>query len=295
VTTNGIHKRGLTSFFTLFGFIIMSISGLVLYVVPAGRVAYWTDWQLLGLSKTDWDNIHILSSILFIVAGATHTYLNWKPLMNYFKDRTRKTIKLRREFTISSIITVWIIVAAIWPFPPLSYLLDFNDWIKTTWVAEEDYEPPFGHAELLSLATFSKKMDIDLTSAVQELKANDIIFESAKQTLEEIAKDNDMSAMNLYLLIKKFEPAPEPERLDSYTPETIEVEFAGTGIGNKTLASMCERLGLDTTVAVNRLEAAGIDADLSRTFKAVAQGAGVMPIEVMKVILLDRYIPVAAE
>ena len=71
-----LHTRGLTSFFTLFGFIIMSLTGLVLYVTPAGRVAYWVTWHFLGWSKTEWGNIHILASLLFIVAGAFHIYFN---------------------------------------------------------------------------------------------------------------------------------------------------------------------------------------------------------------------------
>ena len=245
-----IHKRGLTSFFTLFGFLIMSVTGLVLYVVPEGRVAYWTTWELIGLTKTDWGNIHILSSILFIVAGGFHTYFNWKPLMNYFKDKARKGVKLRRELAISSVLSVWVIVNSIWPFPPLSYVLDFNEWVKETWVVQDEYEPPFGHAEMLSLKVFTKKMDIDLGKAIDELKANGLAFDSAEETLEDIGRRNDISPMNLYLLIKKFEPAPEPDNLDAYSPESIEVEFSGTGFGNKTIRSICERLGLDTTTAI---------------------------------------------
>jgi hypothetical protein len=291
VADTNINKRGMTSFFTLFGFLIMSVTGLVLYVVPAGRVAYWTFWELIGLSKTDWGNIHILSSILFIVAGAFHIYFNWKPLMYYFKEKARKGIRLRRELLIASVLSVVIIVGSIWPFPPLSYLLDFNEWIKTTWVTEDDYEPPFGHAELLTLKVFTKKMDISLSKAVRELRANGIHFESTEETLEEIGKNNEISPMNLYLLIKKFEPVPEPEELDTYTPESIEVEFSGTGIGNKTITSVCERLGLAEEVAVERLSQAGLETDMSVTLKSIAESGNTVPIEVMKVLLLDGYMP----
>ena len=103
---NGIQYRGMTSFFTLFGFLVMSITGLILYIVPEGRVAYWTFWDLIGLSKTDWDNIHILSSILFIIAGGFHIYFNWKPLMNYFRDKVTHTVKLRKELVISLVISL---------------------------------------------------------------------------------------------------------------------------------------------------------------------------------------------
>jgi hypothetical protein len=286
-----INKRGLTSFFTLFGFIIMSITGLVLYVVPEGRVAFWIIWKLLGLTKTEWGNIHILSSLLFIVAGAFHTYFNWKPLMNYFKDKVNKGLNLRRELVISSLLSVVIVVGSIWPFPPLSYLLDFNAWLKTTWIVQDDYEPPFGHAELLSLATFSKKMDIDLPSAAQELKANGIEFVNSQETLEEIAVKNKVAPVEIYRIIKMFEPAPDPEKLNAYTAESIEIEFAGTGIGNQSLVSVCEHLGLDTTVARTRLSAVGAGTDLNETMKNAATNMGTEPIELMKVLLLDGYMP----
>lgn len=284
-----IHKRGLTSFFTLFGFLIMAVTGLVLYIVPAGRVAYWTTWEMLGLTKTDWGNIHILSSILFIVAGAFHTYFNWKPLMNYFKDKTKKGVKLRRELLISSVLSLWVIVSSIWPFPPLSYLLDFNEWVKETWVVEDNYEPPFGHAELLTLKIFTQKMDIDTEQAVTELRDNKIIVSSPEETLEEIGYNNDISPMNIYLLIKKFEPKPEPQKLLNYTPESIEVEFSGTGFGKKSIISICDRLGLDTTIALNRLKTAGISVGLDQTMKSAAESVNTEAIEIMKILLINDY------
>ncbi|HOP05692.1 MAG TPA: DUF4405 domain-containing protein [candidate division Zixibacteria bacterium] len=290
-----IHTRGLTSFFTLFGFIIMAITGLVLYVEPAGRVAYWTTWSMLGLTKTQWGNIHILSSILFIIAGGVHIYLNWKPLMNYFKDKARRGVKLRRELAISSVLSVWVVVSAIWPFPPLSYLLDFNTWLKDVWVVQNEYEPPFGHAELQSLKTFTTKMDINLARATAELKANGIKFSGVDETLETIAERNDIAPMELYLMIKKFEPEPEPEKLGQYTPETIEVEFAGTGIGNKSIGSVCLRLGLDTTTAASRLRAVGITPDMEMTMKATAETIGTEAIEIMKAMLIEGYQPERSE
>jgi len=167
--------------------------------------------------------------------------------------------------------------------------LDFNEWIKDTWIVHDEYEPPFGHAELLSLKTFTKKMDIDLVKAVQELKANGVAFDSAEETLEDIGKANDISPMNMYLLIKKFEPVPEPEKLNTYTPESIEVEFSGTGFGNKTIGSICESLGLDTSIAVDRLKSAGLPADMDKTMKATAESANTEAIEIMKVILIEGY------
>jgi len=239
-----IHTRGLTSFFTLFGFVIMSVTGLVLYIVPAGRVAYWVNWELFGLTKTQWGNIHILSSLLFIAAGVFHTVLNWKPLMNYFKNRITSGIRLRKELAIATAVSVLVIVSSLYPVPPLNYLLDLNIFIKDAWVTQDDYEPPFGHAELLSLKTFSQKMDIDLAQAETELKSQGIQYANSGETLEDIATRNGLSPMDLYLLIKKFEPTIAPDQPIEYTPDSIELEFSGTGIGNRSLAAICEKTGV---------------------------------------------------
>jgi len=286
-----LHMRGLTSFFTLFGFLIMSITGLALYVVPAGRIAYWTDWSMLGLSKTSWGNIHILSSILFIVAGAFHIYFNWKVLINYFKDRITQTIKLRRELAMASIVSVWIIISALWPFPPLGYLLDFNEFIRDAWITQPENEPPFGHAELLSLAAFTKKMDIELEPAVRELKSRGIIFESPSETLEDIAIKNKISPMDIYMLIKKFEPPPVPAEVKNYTSEAVELEFAGMGLGSLTLAAMCERAGMDTSLAKQRLEAAGIKMGTGDGMKKTAENYELNSIDLLKIILIEGYMP----
>lgn len=290
MSSSKIHTRGLTSFFTLFGFIIMSITGLVLYVVPVGRVAYWITWSLFGMTKTDWGNIHILSSILFIVAGIFHTILNWKPLMNYFKTKASQGINLKKELLISSVISIWIVISAIFPFPPLSYLLDFNEYVKTTWIATDDYEPPFGHAELLSLKTFMTRMDMDFDAAIQELKANEIKFSSTDETLEEIAINNNTTPMEIYLLIKKFEPVPVPIEEATYTPESIEVEFSGGGIGNKNIRMMSERTGMTSEVALFRLAGNGVKATEESTLKDLATEYNSKPIEILKAMILEDYL-----
>ena len=41
----------LTSFFVTFDFLILLVTGVVLYVVPHGMVANWINWELMGLSK----------------------------------------------------------------------------------------------------------------------------------------------------------------------------------------------------------------------------------------------------
>jgi hypothetical protein len=283
------HKRGFTSLATFASFAVMGITGIVAYFMPEGRVAYWTDWRLLALTKYDWGDVHTVSSILFMGAAGFHLYFNWKPFTNYLAGKIKEHLKFGRELALTGVLTLAVVAGSIYEAPPFSYLLDLSAYLKQSWVKSKEYEPPFGHAELLSLRVFTKKMDIPFKEARDELVANGIKFESPEQSLEDIARANDTSAMNLYMLIKKFEPREELPVL--YTPEMVEEKFAGTGVGRMTLKWMLEDIGVDSDVARKRLSANNIDIAEDETLKAAAERTGVEPIEMLKVIMVEGYEP----
>lgn len=290
-----VNKRGLTSFFTLFGFLIMSVTGLMLYIVPQGRIAYWVNWEMLGLTKTEWGNIHIISSILFVVAGAFHIYFNWRILINYFRDKITRGLKLKRELAVTAIVSLILTIGAIYSIPPISYLLDLNEYIKNQWIISQDYEPPYGHAEETAFKIFTRKMDIPLADAVQELKANGIMIDNTGLSLLEIAEANQISPMDIYLLIKKFEPIVEMDEDESWTTEKIELEFAGTNLGNKTLPAVCEKLNIPPEKADSILSDKGIVMNDDDTFKKVAERLELNPIDILKALLVEDYSPLSGE
>jgi hypothetical protein len=113
----------------------------------------------------------------------------------------------------------------------------------------------------------------------------------AEETLEEIAENNDISPMDIYMIIRKFEPRPESADMKSYTPEMVELEFAGTGLGNRTLAVICEGVGIETSLALERLRVAGIDMAVDETFKKAAEAHGLNPFDLLKVVLVNGYKP----
>ena len=69
--------RAFTSLLSLVSFIILSLTGIILYVEPHGRVAYWTKWRFLGLEKDQFGSIHVLASLLFLIAGGFHLYFQY--------------------------------------------------------------------------------------------------------------------------------------------------------------------------------------------------------------------------
>lgn len=191
----GFKPRVLTSLVTLVGFLIMTVSGLVAYFQPQGRVAYWTDWTFWGLSKTTWGDIHIISSIMFLVGGAFHIYFNWNAIVNYLSAKAAGALKYGRELTISLLIGLWVVVSGIWALPPLDYISQFSEFLKDSWVTSPEYEPPFGHAELVSLKVLCKRMGIDPARAQEALKAKGIAFGSAGESVLAIARKNHVSPM----------------------------------------------------------------------------------------------------
>jgi hypothetical protein len=290
---NSWYTRSLTSLSVMAGFLIMSISGVIAFVNPQGRIAFWTDWSMFGLTKEQWGDIHILSSLLFVVAGIVHIYYNWRPLMNYLGQKASSGRKHRREIAITALISLIIVASAVWKIPPLSYLLDLNAYVKDLWVVHKDYEPPFGHAELLSLKVFCQKVNIPLDAATAALRAQGLNGVEPERQLQEIARANRTSPMALYRVIRPLEAKPQPTAapLAAHTTESVELQFAGTGIGNKTLPELAVQAGQDPSQMTARLSRKGMKVADDQPLKQLASQNNVQPLDLLKAALVEDYRP----
>ena len=92
----------------------MIISGVFLYLAPAGRIAKWTHIYILGFEKETWQAIHTIFTYIFIIAGGFHIFYNWKPLMSYLKDRVKRNFTLTKELSASFIITIAVFLFTGW-------------------------------------------------------------------------------------------------------------------------------------------------------------------------------------
>jgi hypothetical protein len=283
------HGRAFTSLCSLVSFILLLLTAIILYIEPHGRVAYWIKWNFLGLEKDQWGNIHIFSGLLFLVAGGFHLYYNWKPLMRYLSGKIETGLRYKRELTISSLILLWIIVSGIWSLPPLVYVADLGEAIKSSWVTAPELEPPFGHAELVSLKTFCKKQGIPLDRAVAALREAGFKVDNPAKTLGNIADSKGTSGMGVYEAIKKLEPKPKTMKPGSaWTPEMIEEAFAGTGVGRKSIGQIIGDHGLDDKTVYQRLKENGIEARDDDKIKKLAEKYDSTPIKILTYILVDK-------
>lgn len=318
-------NRVLISLVTALSFVTMSLSGIAAFIVPQGKVAYWTNWTFFGLSKTEWGNMHITTSVLFLIAGIWHTWYNWTPLMQYLKGIPGRISVSSRDLAIAVLITVFFTVGAVTRTPPLNYILTFNNWIKESWVKTPADDPPFGHAELLSLKGFCKKMYIETGEALRELRQAGLTVTDENSTIEQIARANRLTPAGVYQLIKKLEKPDTPHQaavqpppgmpavisgqkpaamqmstsdnkqppsqaadLRRYTGDIVIERFEGKGIGKKTLPLICQELKLDCTRIKEKLAASTMTIKDDETLKEAATRMGIVPIEVLKTILVGE-------
>ncbi|MFZ4859101.1 MAG: hypothetical protein ACOYL3_22210 [Desulfuromonadaceae bacterium] len=75
-----------------------------------------------------------------------------------------------------------------------------------------------------------------------------------------------------------------------YTGDIVVEKFEGKGIGKKTLAGICQELNLDCTRIKQKLEAKKMSIQEDETLKEAATRIGVVPIELLKVVLVGEAI-----
>ena len=148
-----MNIRKVTSMTMLVSFIFLVMTSILLYIVPHGRVAYWSDWHLWGLTKGEWGNLHINLGFLFLFAGLFHIFYNWSPIKSYMKNKSRELRVFTPSFNVALLLSVVVGVGTYLEIPPMSTVINFSESIKDR--ASEKYgEPLYGHAELSSLKFF---------------------------------------------------------------------------------------------------------------------------------------------
>jgi len=246
----------------LFTFLLGVITGIVLYIMPHGRIAYWNDWRLLGLNKDQWEALHIVFTFLMVFLGIFHLFINWKIFKKYI---------FTKQFICILGITVILAFLAIKNLPPVSYVIKLEESIKTSWEKKE-LQPPIPHAELLSLKTLANRMGIPLELALKKLKSHGFNVPSANTTLKKLAQINHTTPAELYKIIS------------SETQSVIPISYPG----RKTLKEVCNILKIDQKKCKEVLKNHGIEPNWDETLKEIASSYGIKPKEIILWLIESR-------
>lgn len=262
--------RKVTSLIMLLSFFVMSLSGIILFIAPEGRISNWANWNVFGITRSQWGEIHTSFMILFVIFGILHIYYNWKPIVFYLKNRAGNLIIFTKEFVISIVAVFAFFIGTLYMSAPFNSFFELQEKIRDISRSKHG-EPPFSHAELSSLENFCKKMGFDLEYSLKALSEKKIKVESPKETLKEIAKKNGISPNNIYMILLEADIA----NLSAAPKEPV-------GLGKKRLKDIATLLNITEDELQNRLKRLGISAGSDTKLKDLATTLNKTPEELLE-------------
>jgi hypothetical protein len=116
------------------GFLLLfTLSGLALFASPSGQLAHLTGWALVGLSKGQWESLHVAFGFLWIPLAIVHLVFNLRAVSSYLRDRARRTLVWRRELVAAVAVTTFLGVASVYDLPPVAHLMAWGDSFNDVW------------------------------------------------------------------------------------------------------------------------------------------------------------------
>lgn len=185
------------SLLMLWCMLIMTYTGIMLFISPEGRVAYWSNWSMFGLNKEQFGDLHVTFMILFVLTALFHIAYNIKPMLSYMKNQYKAFVFFTKPNIMALLISLFFIVGTLFVSVPFSYVLQLEKDVKHYW-ADTLGRPPYGHAELSSLRQFSKRMGYDMQEVIRVFKEKGIKVESPNTNLKAIAQKNNTTPAKLY-------------------------------------------------------------------------------------------------
>ena len=194
--------RKVTSLTIFFSGIVVGISSVVLYMGPPTHVAFFSDWSFWGLEKYQWNSLHLMSGILFIIGVILHSYYNWKALLRYMKNKDNKFIAATIPGIISFLITAIVCVDAIFFLPPANMIGHLGHQINQEHLHAYDVFL-FGQPNRYSLKKAAIYMGKHPQKCIVALRKCGVKVKSSEQSIGEIAKNNAISTNVILEIIRK--------------------------------------------------------------------------------------------
>ncbi len=266
-----VDWRRITSLFLTLAFLIISISGIILFISPPGRIAHWTYWAILGLTKTEWQAIHIIFTFSFIFFMVLHIIYNWKFLISYMKLKIKNQFKLNKELILATFLTLFLFIFTLAEIPPFSSVVELGESISDSW-SNDQTEPPIPHAEEMNLFEISELLGIDLNKIIIKMKNAGYKFDTEEQTLTEIGELNGVTPDIIYKSIAGKDTTAE------------KVHSAGSGYGRMSLIDLCGKLDISLESALQKLHESDIDAEPDQKIKEIAADHQLLPVDIVNIL-----------
>jgi hypothetical protein len=302
--------RRIISLTVFLSFIFLALSGIMLFLSPQGRVAYWAGWTLLGLSKEEYTSVHTTFMVLFLVTGIWHIVLNWRPIVGYLKDRSKKLRVFTPESSVAVVLSAAFLLGPLFRIPPFEQFLNAGEDIKGYWESLRG-SPPWGHAEESRLDAFCRRivdfqrwegegpMVVDCDEAMGALAAAGMEVEGPSQRILEIAEANRTTPQAIADVVLSVARPATPEEVAAGLAggsgsgaggfgagshgEGSEGAFAHppSGLGRMTLESYASDYGYDLDLLLGLLARRGMEVDPRKNLREEADRLGIIPSEII--------------
>lgn len=252
----------------LLTFLVMLISGIVLYISPPGRVANWTDWNIFGLTKKGWQNQHVVFGFAFIILSIFHLFvINWMAFLSYIKTKASKGLNSPAELVTSLLLFAVLAAGTLWHLPPFEQIIALGDRLSGSW-ENKTGGPPVPHAEAMPLDELGALPQVNdpAEKMVEKLRAAGIEVRDTRQTLTEIADKNGVKVEKLYGIISKGKQSGG---------------LQGSGWGRKTLTEAAETIGVSPLALQQALKQQGIEAAPEESIRDIATKNSMEPSELV--------------
>lgn len=275
--------------------LVLLASGVVLFAAPPGRVANWSNWRILGLTKHDWSGLHVWFATVFVLVALVHLVFNVRLLVNYFRSRRTRRFALRWEWAVALALCGLVLAGTRRDWPPFSSLLAFNERVKQSW-EDPRAQAPIPHAELLTLEALSSQNGVPYETAVERLEANGATGARPDIVVEDFARINALTPQRVFEIIQ----GPRARGgggggrggtsgvTGTGSPEDRGSGArgggggfgrgggggGGGGAGRMTIEQYCADQQIDIEKAISLLKAKGVHAAPNQTLREVAQENG---------------------
>lgn len=202
---NKFYWRSFVSFSLALSFIITTLSGVVLYLAPPGRIARWISWIMLGFKRGQWEDLHTLFSYLFVLFALLHLLIfNWRPFITYIRSKISGSLNRGREMLVALALCLVIFILTLMKIPPVYSVMDLGKNISSGW-AKRKGTPPAPHSEEMTFKGFSRIMlGTEPGEVAARLTESGYTVSDPDKRFSEIAAENNLSPAGLYEQIAKY-------------------------------------------------------------------------------------------
>ncbi|MCD4770419.1 MAG: DUF4405 domain-containing protein [Bacteroidales bacterium] len=196
---NTFHWRSYISFALAITFLMISISGIILYIAPPGRIARWISWIMLGMSRAQWESQHTLFSCLFIILAVVHLFfMNWQLFFSYLGKKIGNGKSYSKEVITASATIFIIFVITLFEVTPAVNVMNLGGLFSDSW-AKKISQPPVPHTEEMTLNDIAASL-IDTTSEIliEKIRSEGYEVTDGNQTLNDIADRNGVSPSTVF-------------------------------------------------------------------------------------------------